>query len=298
MHRRLKLEQGVITVLVSSLLTGFLSLGTISLEAGRYQVAKTQLSEASISASTSMIAAYDAVLYERYGLLAIDTEAATVDRCRDYLEFNSDLSAGYMGNNVTQLYTIDSVEMEGLYNLTYPSVLKRQLLSRAKYHVIPQEYSLNYYNMDSFLSDLQSKAQYVADELSATANGSAVAGSLENIAPEMQSALNALHNVFKEVEKYDAACDVTLNTSTTSILPSVTGTVENNIPAEDIITMNSALSDAQTVLGTNGAMLASGGNSTYNETDVTFDVSCISQLMTEIEVVESLPAKAGSMASS
>ena len=69
MHRRLKLEQGVITVLVSSLLTGFLSLGTISLEAGRYQVAKTQLSEASISASTSMIAAYDAVLYERYGLV-------------------------------------------------------------------------------------------------------------------------------------------------------------------------------------------------------------------------------------
>ena len=132
MHRSLKLEQGVITVLVSSLLAGFLSLGTISLEAGRYQVAKTQLSEASISAATSMIAAYDATLYERYGLLAIDTEAATVERCREYLEFNSDLSAGYIGNNLTQLYKIDSVEMQGVYNLTYPSVVKRQLLSREK----------------------------------------------------------------------------------------------------------------------------------------------------------------------
>ena len=30
-----------------------------------------------------------------------------------------------------------------MYNLTYPSVLKRQLTSRAKFHIIPQDYSLN-----------------------------------------------------------------------------------------------------------------------------------------------------------
>ena len=118
MHRRNN-SQGVITVLVSLLLVGILSLGTLVLEAGRFQAAKTQLAEASGSASTSMIAAYDSELFARYGLLAIDTERFTTERCMDYLNFNSDLSVGYKGNKVSRMYTIDSVEVEGMYTLQY-----------------------------------------------------------------------------------------------------------------------------------------------------------------------------------
>ena len=141
--KKSKNSNGVITVLVSLLLVGILSLGTVVLEAGRFQAAKTQLAEANASAATSMIAAYDSDLYARYGLLAIDTERFTSERCMEYLNFNSDLSIGYKGNRVSRMYTIESVELEGMYNLTYPSVLKRQILSRAKYHVIPQDYELN-----------------------------------------------------------------------------------------------------------------------------------------------------------
>lgn len=283
-----KKEHGVITVLVALLLTGILSLGTVVMEAGRYQAAKTQLAEANISAATSMIASYDAELYSRYGLLAIDNEVGTVGRYRHYLEFNSDMSAGYQGNNLSTLYLVDSAEMEGLYNLTYPSVLKRQILARAKYHVIPQDYSLNYYNMDHFLSDIQTKAQYVSDVLSMVANGNASPGSLADIPAEMQSALTNLQNTFKDMKKYDEGHDVILSSGTVSLLPSTTGTVENEIPAEDITAINESVNNVKTLLGTNGGILESSGGATYTETDVTLNIGFITDISSMITSVDGL----------
>ena len=118
MHRKER-NKGVITVLISLLLVGVLSIGTLVIEAGRFQAAKTQLAEANISASTSMIAAYNPDLYGRYGLLAIDTERFTPERAVDYLNFNADQVVGYRGNRLSRLYVVDSVELMGLYNLTY-----------------------------------------------------------------------------------------------------------------------------------------------------------------------------------
>lgn len=287
-----KRERGVVTVLVSLMLAGILSLGTLVLEAGRFQAAKTQLAEANISAGTSMIASYNAELYSRYGLLAIDNEAVNIGRYRNYLEFNSDLAAGYKGNNLATLYAIDSVEMEGLYNLTYPAVLKRQILARAKYHIIPQDYSLNYYNMDYFLSDLQTKAEYISTTLSLVANGGAAQGTMNDVPNEMQAALNALQNVFKDTNKYDLGYDVTLSSSTIELLPSTTGTVENQVPTEDIAQINNAVNDAKTILGSNGAVLESNGNSTYNETDVSVNMDFISNAYSEFANVTNMYANA------
>ena len=280
-------EHGVITVLVALLLTGVLSLGTLVMEAGRYQAAKTQLTEANISAATSMIASYDAELYSRYGLLAIDHEVGNVARYRHYLEFNSDGSAGYKGNNLSTFYTVDSTEMEGLYNLTYPSVLKRQILSRAKYHVIPQDYSFNYYNMEHFLSDMQTKAQYISDVLATAANGNATTGSIADIPAEMQSALTNLQNTFKDIKKYDEGYDVTLSSADISLLPSTTGTVEHQAPTEDITAINEAVNDAKTILGTNGAMLESNDGVSYSETDVSLNIDFITEIYSKIATFDS-----------
>lgn len=285
--RKSKNSNGVITVLVSLLLVGILSLGTVVLEAGRFQAAKTQLAEASASASTSMIAAYDSDLYARYGLLAIDTERFTSERCMDYLNFNSDLSVGYKGNRVSRMYTIESVELEGMYNLTYPSVLKRQILSRAKYHVIPQDYALNVYTMNAFFADFQNKCQYVSDKLTLAANGTASVGAISDVNGDMLGAINALYTTFLDRERSDSNCDITLSSATVGLLPSSTGIFENSVPAEDLTDIHTALSDATTVLGGDGALLSYGNGTVVTETDVSVDVSFMQEIRNELKDISS-----------
>ncbi len=280
--RHSKGTRGVITILVSLMLVGVLSLGTLVIEAGRYQAAKTQLAEANISASTSMIAAYDPELYGRYGLLAIDTERFTSDRALDYLVFNADQAVGYKGNRLSTMYVVDSVELTGLYNLTYPSIMKRQILSRAKYHVVPQNYALNVYTMDAFFADYQNKCQYVADHLALVAKGTADIGSLTDIPENMQSALTSLYSTYSNLQAYDSDCDVTLNDSTTRLLPSITGTIENNAPPEDIADINSTLADAVTVLGGSGSILSYNNGTIPSEPHISISASFISDIQNEL----------------
>ncbi len=287
--------QGVITILVSLLLTGILSLGTLALESGRFQAAKTQLGEANTSAGTSMLASYDADMFARYGLLVIDNEAANAGRYRDYLEFNSDLASGYEGNNVSTMYTVDGVEFEMLYNLTYPSVLKRQILSRAKHNLIPQDFALNQYNVDYFITDIISKADHVAGELSPTADGLAGAGSASDIPGDMQSALSALYETFKDTEKFGDDYDVTVDSVSMSLLPSATGTVENTIHSEDMDLINASVADAKTVLGANGDLLQHGGRP-YSENDVSVNASFVDSAYSKLSSTGNIVNEATSLA--
>ncbi len=279
--RAKKSEYGVITTLVSLLLAGIFSLGTLTIESGRIQAAKTQLTDANISAGSSMIASYNSNLYSRYGLLAISNEAATEGRYREYLDFNSDLASGHKGNNLSTLYTIKTTELDSYYSLANPSVLKRQILTRAKHHIIPQDYALNYYNVDLFLSGTKEKAQYVMDILAPAANGTASAGTLNDVPVATQQALASLNTVFtQQLENaYDRNCDVTLSNASTALLPSVIGPETEKLPAEDLELINSAINDAQTVLGADGAMLASGGTNAYTEVDVTVSIDEISGII-------------------
>ncbi len=289
--------KGVITVLIALMLSGILSLGTLALEAGRYQAAKTQLNDATISAATSMLAAYDSILFERYGLLAIDDDIATEGRCKGYLEFNSDLAPGYEGNNLATLYKVDSVEMDGFYNLTYPAVLKRQILSRAKFNLVHQDYSLNYYNMDYFLSALQSKADYVMNELKSVANGTASAGSLTDIPTDVQESLKLMYQAFNTIKRYDPEYNVTLASSSTGILPSVTGTETHDAPTSDIDAINTAVSDAQSVIGAYGSMLASSGSATYTEVDVSVNVNYVNSVINNFSDMNKLKNNAKTITS-
>lgn len=288
MHRKHN-SKGVITVLISLLLVGVLSIGTLVIEAGRFQAAKTQLAEANISAATSMIAAYDSELYGSYGLLAIDTERFTSERASDYLNFNADQATGYRGNRLSCMYVVDSVELTGLYNLTYPSILKRQILARAKYHVIPQDYALNVYTMDAFFADFQNKCSYVASQLAPVANGYASTGTIEDVDADMLAALTALHATFTDLKTYDSSCDVTLSGGTISLLPSVTGTVESNVPSEDLAAINTALSDATTLLGGTGSALSYNNGTVANEIDVAVEVSFVPDIKSKLADIASAP---------
>lgn len=257
-----KKTKGVITVLVSLMLVGVLSVGTLVLEAGRFQAAKTQLTEANTSAATSMIASYNGDLYDRFGLLAIDKKRFTSQRAIDYLNYNSDTAQGYTGNKMSRLYSLDSVQLYGMYNLTDTSVLKRQVLSRAKYHVNTNDYALNIYTYRAFFADFQNKCLYVARELEAVSNNTKI-GSASDVPNEMTAALNALYGTLKNTARYDEQCDITLSNNTLDRLPSVTGTVKTVSPE---------------------ASAGSGeGEAAYSEIDVDVAVSFVNTVASDLQ---------------
>ena len=263
-------NRGVITVLISLLLVGVLSVGTVAIEAGRYQAAKTQLAESGISVSTSMIAAYDSALYARYGLLAMETERFTPERATDYLTFNADQAIGYRGNNLSRLYAIDSVELTGLYNLTYPMVMQRQILSRAKYHIVPQDHAFNVSTMDAFLTEFLAKCDVVYSCLSwPVIFGSFPEGTASDVPADMKNALKLMSETYATIETADPECDILLTGSTVSLLPSRTGMVETDVPDEDLVMINSAHIDAVPVLGGAGAGLNNNAGPVANQTAVT-----------------------------
>ncbi len=296
MTRSKRNNHGVITVLISLMLTGILSFGTMVIEAGRLQGARTQLDDANLSAGTSMIASYNSTLYERYGLLAIDNDMLKVGRYREYLEFNSDSSAGFKGNNISTLYTVKSTEIEGLYNLTYPSVLKRQILSRAKFNIVHADYSLNRYNADYLIDDYQQKASEVISALKPVVTGKATTGTLNDVPADMRNALGNLYGTFNKSKKFDANYNVTIKPSDMAILPSTTGTVKHSVPNDDIDAINEAVSDANTVIGSNGSLLASNAGSKYKETDVTLDTSFAGAAISKFANLNKLPSNAVSVA--
>ncbi len=276
MITRKNLNRGVITVLIAGMLVGVLGLGTLVLELGRFVAAQTQLSASAGSTATSMIAFYDTDLYERYGLMAIDAESFTETRCRDYLMFNSDLNNEYNSNNLSTLYDVDDVELTGLYNLTYPSVLKRQLLSRAKYRVVPAEQALNVETAEAFFQSLEKKCRFVANEADLIiCNHNDLQPSTPD--PEMLKALDALAFTFKDRNLMGTGgtsvitnpnYNIVLSSASVAKLPSTTGTVESPSTDEDEAIIESTVLNAIDKTGVD--ISAFGTVTEYNETDISF----------------------------
>ena len=221
--------KGVITIFVALMMAGILSLGTFVLEAARLQAARTQLDQAAASAASSMLSAYNLDLEERFGVFAMDTTRTNDETCADYVRYNSDLAADAYGNNVTRLYRVTDVKMKGVYNLTYPHILKRQLLTLAKYNLPPEVSAFNKYNAHYILGELQTKCQYVSDKMQKILDF-AQDGNPEALGEDLRNAMAALDQTFGGVAKANTAHGVTLNDSTVAKLPSVTDTVESTIP--------------------------------------------------------------------
>lgn len=267
MHNNKWAERGVITVLVAGMLLGMLSLGTLVLEMGRYTAGKTQLSAAADSAASSMIASFDPALYERYGLLSIDKDKFTAERVIEYLKFNSDLSAGYQSNKISTLYSLEGVEFSGLYNLTYPALLKRQLLSQAKYRIVPENNTINLYNIRQILDELADKCNSVENEMLRIQNRG------NNPQPggdsTVQMALAALLKTFcpeGSSVQVNKAFDVVLSNASVALLPGTTGTVESFDTTADQEKIANTVLDAIDEIGEN--ITAYDAYTAYEETDV------------------------------
>ena len=232
-------EKGVITVFVSTLLISVLSFGTLFIEAGRLHSAKAQLAEVNISSAESVLSNYDLNLYQRYGILAYNLDNDTKTRFQDYIYFDSDLDANYLGNNATCLYNIKNAELTGFYNLTYPSVLKRQILSKSKYLRSSYSYTMNLGNMANIIAEFRNKADTVNGVLSSSA---------QNPEPKYVSALSHVEDAFRDLSIYNEAAQAVLDSNTTNILPSKTGVKKDNIPQSEVEAIQATLDDAKNVI--------------------------------------------------
>lgn len=238
-----KRENGAITIFISLMLVSILSIGSLVLEAGRLQSARTQLNEATVSAETSVISNYDLTLNDRFGIMAFEDDADTKADFNDYLSFNSDLDAEYKGNNVTRLYALAEVEMDGIYNFTYPSVIKRQILSKTKYTKATYDFPINIDTLSSFWPEFRSKCSQAQSLISSLSKGTG------SISGDYSSALNAVEKAFSSIYDYDKNCVVVIPDSEVSILPSKTGTITDTIPTEEISRIQSTLDEAKSLVG-------------------------------------------------
>lgn len=300
MNRRIRSAKGAISIFVALMMAGILSLGTFVLEAGRLQTARTQLSEATISASQSMLSSYNSELHAKYGLLAIDTSRATPAACRDYLDYNSDLASDMWGNNISRMYTIEDATMSGVYNLTYPHILKRQLLTVAKYNLVPENSEINLYTVSYILDELQMKCRYVSEKMAEMVAAPGT-GSPSSVDAGMRAALAAMDKTFVNTKMYNDKHNVTLTGSTVALLPSTTGTVESVIPERDEETVDLLIQDAHTILGSDADALSSSSTQ-VSESSVTITMTALNEVaayhrgswvgdLTQAEVVESLYAR-------
>ncbi|MCR4614917.1 MAG: DUF5702 domain-containing protein [Clostridiales bacterium] len=240
MKRVYKNEKGVITVFVSLLLVSVLSFGTLMIESGRMHSAKAQLGEVGISAATSVLSNYDLNLYQRYGILAYNLDDDTRARFQDHIYFDSDLDADYLGNNVSSLYGIKDTTVTGFYNLTYPSVLKRQIMSKSKYLRSSYAFALNFNNASNLIADFRSKVSRVKNVVSDAIGKTAEAAYV--------SALANLEAAYVDLRIYDEADQAKLSAGIKNALPTSTGTIKDNIPSDEAEAIQATLDDAKSVV--------------------------------------------------
>lgn len=149
-----KSVKGAISILLSIVLLTTFSLGSLVMEAGRYQSAKAQLDEANLSAAISMLTKFNTELSESYGIFAFSEEDIKESEYYDYLNFNSDLDKDYYGNSISRLYGTPSAEIDAMYNLTNSTILKRQIMEYSKYN-IPLSVGADLLDVEEMIENLE-----------------------------------------------------------------------------------------------------------------------------------------------
>ena len=137
-HKR---NQGVITIFLLIILMPTLVFGTFILELGRYRISKTLLDDSVDATITSLMADYNKILYEEFGLFAYNEQddEKRLATFKEYLEYNSNLSADINGDvapAISQLYKLDQVDLIPIYSLASKTVMTRQIQEYSKYRMV------------------------------------------------------------------------------------------------------------------------------------------------------------------
>lgn len=143
LHKRM---QGVVSIFLLIILLPTMVFSTLLMEMGRYKSAQNLLDEAAENAAVSVLADYNKVLYEEFGLYAFDEqdEKKLKKDFLDYLKANcADLPVGeeYSAAASQLLKLTDKVTVNTFYSLRTNNVLMRQLEEYSKYRA-PTELAL------------------------------------------------------------------------------------------------------------------------------------------------------------
>lgn len=187
-------SSGVITVFLTLLLIPLLAFGTLIMEAGRYVSAKEVLAEAQVTASMSILANYNVYLHERFGLLAVDPEAAGEVgydvTFANTLKYNTD-SDNDISSSSKLVKIGNDISFSVIYKLSDFNVLERQVLEYAKYSV-PYVIISQGLNLEDMIDKLLGKL-----------NISNVFGLLEDMETKTSSAVDALDAAFKALGEFE-----------------------------------------------------------------------------------------------
>ncbi|MGM9603116.1 MAG: hypothetical protein ACI3W5_16210 [Faecousia sp.] len=116
--------KGAISLFLAVLMTPFLTIGMLLVEAGRYNSAVSLLDEAMGVSSYSVLADYDPYLLERWGLLGVSQNVKMEEKFADYMDVN----VSSIGNS----FEISKCTVDGMYPLSNKDILYNQIMEYSK----------------------------------------------------------------------------------------------------------------------------------------------------------------------
>ncbi len=127
-NRLKKFAMGTISLFLVVLLTPFMTIATILIEAQHYNSSVALLDEAMGVSSVSLLADYDEYLKNRWGLITVDQFSDMNENFEKYLQINTSI----LGNSLT----INDTYVNGMHNIKDDKELfEKQILQYSKYNV-------------------------------------------------------------------------------------------------------------------------------------------------------------------
>lgn len=163
-------RDGAITVFLSIILAAILVLTCVFVEAARIRSGETQVQDAVDLSSNSILADYNSILKEMFGLMAIsDNDPGKLrDEMLYYLErtLNVPESSSQKGGNYFDLYgfKVDELNALPIYNLAEPEVLRAQILEYMKYKA-PKELAEGFLDKILAFKDFKKQADTMKKKL-------------------------------------------------------------------------------------------------------------------------------------
>lgn len=146
-----KKNQGIVSIFLLIVLLPTMIFSTMLMEIGRYKSAKNLLEESAQNAATSILADYNKVLYDKFGLFAFDDqdEEKLKDNFVNYLKANcqtvpTENEYAVAASKLMKL--TKNVNIDTFYSLRTNNVLLRQIQEYSKYRAPADlcEYAINF----------------------------------------------------------------------------------------------------------------------------------------------------------
>ena len=122
--------RGAISLFLAVLMTPFLTIALLLVEAGRYNSSVSLLDEAMGVSSYSVLADYDSYLLKRWGVLGLSQEGDISKKFSDYMTENTSVGGSAL--------TWSNPTIEGIYPLSDTSILHNQIMEYSKLNVPTQ----------------------------------------------------------------------------------------------------------------------------------------------------------------